>query len=238
MRTWPGRARQVFSGVLRLYGFHVVTVGTGRECVALAARGGFDPVVVDLHLADVSGAAVTRQLRAMGLRSSIVITTVFPEPDFGPAQALAVGASGYRDRPLSADDLTHLVLEAMHQGGASDAARPPIAPMPLDPVVARVIKFIDCTPGTTSIPEIAARFGLSESRLRHRFEEVTGLSISRLRSQRRLRHAAHLLATTSEPFTRLVPSLGLGQDVRRARQRFRERFGVSPREYRAHLLRR
>lgn len=230
--------RQAYSGVLRLYGCQVEAAATGRECVALAARGGFDLFLVDLRLPDLSGVAVTQQLRAMGVRASIVITTVFPESDFGLPEAMAAGASGYRDTPISADDLTHLLLGAIGQGRLPEAAGLRVEPMPIDPVVAQIIKFIDRAPGdTTSIADLARRFGLSESRLRHRFVGVTGLSISRFRSERRLRQAAHLLATTSDPFIRLARYLGFGQDVRRARQRFRERFGVSPQSYRARCVR-
>lgn len=83
------------------------------------------------------------------------------------------------------------------------------------------------------ISALAMQVRLSESRLRHVLAETVGISLSRFVRERRLLAAARLLVTTSETLQAIATRLHLPQDLRAVRAAFRDRFGMSPRAYRA-----
>jgi AraC family transcriptional regulator of arabinose operon len=81
------------------------------------------------------------------------------------------------------------------------------------------------------LEEIAARVGLSSSRLTHLFRESTQLSIRAFIQEHRLRHAAELLATTEERVAQIAYAAGF-RDTSNFNHAFKRTFGVSPKVYR------
>jgi AraC family transcriptional regulator of arabinose operon len=84
----------------------------------------------------------------------------------------------------------------------------------------------------SSIEQLADEVGLSASRLAHLFREETGVSIQSYIRERRLMMAAMLLVQTHERISQIAYSVGFG-DVSNFNHAFKQRFGVSPRQYRA-----
>jgi AraC family transcriptional regulator of arabinose operon len=83
-----------------------------------------------------------------------------------------------------------------------------------------------------SIEQLADEVGLSASRLAHLFREETGVSIQSYIRERRLMMAGMLLVQTHERISQIAYSVGFG-DVSNFNHAFKQRFGVSPRQYRA-----
>jgi AraC family transcriptional regulator of arabinose operon len=81
------------------------------------------------------------------------------------------------------------------------------------------------------LEEIAARVGLSSSRLTHLFTESTQVSIRTFIQERRLRHAAELLATTEERIAQIAYAAGF-RDASNFNHAFKRTFGVAPKAYR------
>lgn len=79
--------------------------------------------------------------------------------------------------------------------------------------------------------ELAARLGLSASRLEHLFKEHVNLSIRAYVHERRLRRAAELIASTDERISQICYASGFS-DPSNFNHAFKKSFGVTPKEYR------
>lgn len=84
--------------------------------------------------------------------------------------------------------------------------------------------------------EFAQLFDVSESSVKNYFRGVYGQSILQYATQRKMQHAAELLAATSLPVIEIAGRVGYGNQSKFSAV-FRKTFGVTPREYRrAHRL--
>lgn len=238
---------EAYSTVLRLAGFATTTALTGQNGVELAAMMRIDVALIDLNLPDQRGVDVVRKLRALGCGARMVIVTAFPsfESSF---EASSAGADGYVDGPLFGDDVVDLVERARsgpwpvwHPRGTQLAAgdSPSQSASAIDPRVREALRLIDANLARPwSNREVALIVGLSESRWRYLFEACMGTSMVAYIRERRLQEVARRLTSTIEDVRQIANNVGFRSmslgDFRRA---FRERFGVSPREYRSRYWR-
>ena len=89
-----------------------------------------------------------------------------------------------------------------------------------------------------SVSELAARVEWSESSLSHRFHEGVGVTITAYRAERRLKVAALRLVTTHQSVRQIAYSVGYRSlSLADFRKDFRQRFGMSPKGYRARFWR-
>lgn len=84
-----------------------------------------------------------------------------------------------------------------------------------------------------SLSALAARSGLSVSRLTQLFSQGTGLTPQRYLESLRLRRASHLLRSTDLAVAEIAADSGY-QDAFYFSNRFRRAFGASPSEFRRH----
>jgi DNA-binding NarL/FixJ family response regulator len=76
----------------------------GAEALSLVAALDPDVVLMDIRMPGMNGVEATRQLRAAGARSAVIILTTFHEDEY-VVSALAAGARGYLLK-----DVDHRVL--------------------------------------------------------------------------------------------------------------------------------
>jgi AraC-like DNA-binding protein/ActR/RegA family two-component response regulator len=236
-----------YSTLLRLAGFETATADTGRSGIALALARRFDVLMIDLRLPDLSGVDIVRQLKGSNVTARMVIVTAFPELE-SSFDAAAAGADGYVEGPLFGDDVPDVVAQALD--GPLPVRHPDRGPVAIDTVagsrrglldsrVQEVKRIIDeHLDAPFSISELAARVEWSESRLSHRFHASLGVSIIKYRAERRLQEASRNLVTTHRPIRQIAYGVGYRSlSLADFRHDFRERFGMSPRAYRARFWR-
>jgi CheY-like chemotaxis protein len=91
--------REVFTLLLRAEGADVVSTGSGREAVELAAHHDFDIVMTDLGLPDIPGDAVIRRVLATARRRPrIIVVTGYDEPFV--SRAKQPGADAVFNKPI------------------------------------------------------------------------------------------------------------------------------------------
>jgi DNA-binding response OmpR family regulator len=105
--------------MLERAGFGVWEAATGHQGLELAEEHP-DLVIVDLHLPDISGVEICRQLKSAARTASIPVvhvTAMYPGSE-ERVEALAAGADGYLTRPLDADQLLATIKALLAQRAA------------------------------------------------------------------------------------------------------------------------
>lgn len=97
-----GSERNAMQGRLERDGFLVHLSGGGVDGIAAAERGGFDLVLVDLHLPDLDGTAVTTHLRRAAHQVPVV---GLAQSSHEHKLALSAGCHGVVDAPADLDRL-------------------------------------------------------------------------------------------------------------------------------------
>lgn len=86
----------------------VAEASNGAEGLALALKGGFDVVVLDVNLPDMNGLEVLKRIRRKNPDLPVLMFSMLAEADFA-MPALGAGASGY----LSKDSAPEQILSAI-----------------------------------------------------------------------------------------------------------------------------
>src|SRR3954451_12770854 len=154
----------------------LVPVGSAtgaHDGAALVARQRPDVVLLEQHLPDGDGLALTRRLRALEHPPQVVLYTAEPDPSLALLARVA-GAAGLVDK--AADPAEVFEATGVAAGGAS--ALPPVPASELDAAAHRVeaddlallAMLVDRTPPA----EVAEALRLDERRLRPRTERLLG----------------------------------------------------------------
>jgi signal transduction histidine kinase len=117
--------RFVVCRILESGGFDVTQAGTGGEALRLAGESGPDVIVLDVHLPDMLGFHVVRQLKAD--RTTSVIPVLMLSASFTTADATALGlesgADAYLTHPVERSVLVATVRALLRVRRAEDALR-------------------------------------------------------------------------------------------------------------------
>src|SRR5687767_7570598 len=151
-----------------------VGVATGaHDGLELVARLRPEVVLVELHLLDGDGLALTRRMRALERAPHVVLYTADPDPAHG-LLARVVGAAGLVDKAAEPDEL----FEAIRLVARGGTALPPVDPAQLEAAAHRVepddlallAMLVDRTPPA----EVAEALRLDSRRLSRQTERLLG----------------------------------------------------------------
>lgn len=132
-------------------------------------------------------------------------------------------------RELALNGLEEILLLAVREGI-------PVSHHPLDERVQHVLDLMRQDFTTQhSLETLAQTVSLSSSRLCHLFKEEVGDTITNVLLSIRLGQAARLLEFTTESIQHIAEQVGFGSAFYFSRQ-FRQRFGMSPRDYRTMIM--
>lgn len=95
---------QVLQSFLSREGYEVVTAQDGSRGLALALRGDFAAVVLDLTLPSVDGFKLLTALRAEGIRTPVLVLSGKSDP-LDKVMALDLGADDYMTKPFAPAEL-------------------------------------------------------------------------------------------------------------------------------------
>jgi two-component system response regulator MprA len=96
--------RRSIDRALRLEGYEVVTVGSGREALETLALSPPDALILDLQLPDLDGLQVCRHMRNAGDDTPVLMLTARQEID-DRVQGLDAGADDYLIKPFALAEL-------------------------------------------------------------------------------------------------------------------------------------
>jgi two-component system NtrC family response regulator len=100
--------RELVAGYLARHGFEVTQAGGGAEALARFRREGFDLVLTDQKMPDVSGLQVLREVRAISPVAAVIIVTAYGSIETA-VDAIKAGAADYLTKPLNLDELLHRI---------------------------------------------------------------------------------------------------------------------------------
>jgi two-component system OmpR family response regulator len=110
--------RYIAAAALRLAGFAVSELATGREALRSLAGAGaaWDLVVLDVMLPDVDGFEVCRRLRAAGNEVPVVFLTARDAVE-DRLRGLTIGGDDYLPKPFSVEELVARVRVILRRTG-------------------------------------------------------------------------------------------------------------------------
>jgi DNA-binding response OmpR family regulator len=134
------RIADTLESILVYEGFPVIWASTGAEGLRLALTEGFCCILLDIHLPDMRGYDICRQLRNAGKYVLIILMSVENQEE-DIVRGLKSGANDYLAKPFGLDELisrihTHLHWQRVYQNMATQASSPteePLAPVDLKP---------------------------------------------------------------------------------------------------------
>jgi len=225
--------------LLRGHGFRLLVALDGLEGVRKAQAGRPDVVLLDVRMPDPDGIAVCRLLKSDPRCRDIpvILLTGLDAPE-DKLEGFRAGASDYVTKPFFGDEVLarlRVHLEIRHRLRALAAADSPDAAV----VVAQPTGLVDkvkvilleemAEPPT--LAALAARLGTNERRLSEDFRRHTGLPVFGYLREERHRRACELLLATDTAIGLIAEQVGY-TSAAAFTNAFRDRFGVSPREFR------
>ncbi|OYX62868.1 MAG: DNA-binding response regulator [Novosphingobium sp. 32-60-15] len=108
---------RLLSVVLEHDGHEAISAASGREAMAMLARGGIDAVLLDLGLPDRDGLELIASIRS---QSAIPVIVVSARGDVAEkVAALDLGAADYVTKPFDGEELRARLRVALRNGRAS-----------------------------------------------------------------------------------------------------------------------
>jgi two-component system alkaline phosphatase synthesis response regulator PhoP len=148
------------------HGFDVEVVHDGQAAVDEGRDPRFDGIVLDLMLPKKDGFAVCRELRALGVRTPILMLTARTEMD-DTVRGLQIGADDYVTKPYRPPELRARIEALLRRAAGATADRHGFGDVEVDFVRREV------TRGGTPVALTPLEFRLLETFIRHRGRALT-----------------------------------------------------------------
>jgi AraC-like DNA-binding protein len=221
---------------------HVLQTTTGMRGLILAAEGAVELVIADGQLPDMSSADFLRLLDLLRPGTPVAVFGV----DEPPRGSLGPGASVYFPEPIQLKDVLGWIADCLDRsappwtGAGQGVAEPRVGyevPVQHVEIVRWVVEFIErCYQDRTRFSEVARAAGVSRSHLCRIFKRVTGLSLNRFLTRRRLQAAKAMLRDRGTPIHQVASTVGY-HDPTHFNRVFRQWEGQPPSLYRRHAVR-
>ncbi len=235
---------------LRDYGFNLVTASDGEDGLRLVDEVAPDLILSDVRMPRLDGPTLCRRLKANPATADIPVIFLTGMPDTEQQlQAFRLGAVDYITKPYDPQVVLARVLLHLRQDGLRRNLEQRLsalergrggghghAPGEDAPTVARRIERIarhlqQHLTETITLDQLATISHSNRRTLNAEFQSAYGMPIFTWLREQRLRQAAVLLRTTDLQIVQIAHAVGFATHPGLSGA-FRERYGVTPSEYR------
>jgi len=106
--------REVFTDLLKADGYSVEVAVSGEEALEMIRNGGYQLVVTDLVMRDVSGLDILSAVKRLDPATAVIMVTGHANVETA-IYALKNGATDYLIKPINHDEFRHIVSHCMEQ---------------------------------------------------------------------------------------------------------------------------
>jgi YesN/AraC family two-component response regulator len=255
------QTRSIFMRCLAFEGFCAIEAENGAIGVKLAQTHSPDLIVCDIMMPDMDGYSVLSTLRQLPLTAAIpfiFLTAKVTMPDL--RQGMVLGADDYLTKPCSIDQFLAAITTRLKRQNLLQehfSALPLVSPeahtaspsretgnagetrntrepgiFPHCPRLSQVFNFIEANyHQPIRLSDVAQAVGYSPAYLTNLVQELTGYSIKRWITERRLFQARQLLRDTDQPIKHIAEAIGYA-DVGYFTRQFRQLHGDPPQVWR------
>ncbi len=223
---------------LRNARLRLVVAFDGREGYEKAAAMLPDLILLDVRMPRTDGFAACRLLKADPRTSDIPVIFLSGCNELDDRlTGLRLGAVDYISKPFAPEEVlarvsVHLELRQRRQAAAAPVGEPVEDSAPVNSTVQAAMEILLRDPGNSpSLPDLAHQVGTNERRLTELFRSATGMPVFAWLREQRFQMACRLLAESGLDIQQIADHVGYG-NAGNFTTMFRERLGVTPREYR------
>lgn len=234
--------RQLLADFLRRQGYRLYVGEDGRDGVEKARYVQPDLILMDIHMPVCDGIAACRLLKTdpktAGIPLIFLTAAALPEER---VQGLTEGAVDYITKPFNFDEVRLRVCIHLNAAQFAPPSTPPFnlaqgiqqADRSVDAVVFRAAQrlLLDNLADAPDLAGLARAVGTNRRQLNEAFRKHTGVTVFDYLREARMNEARRLLGETSLEVQAIANTLGYGNAANFSTA-FRERFGLTPRQYR------
>ena len=230
--------RHLLADFLRHQGYRLYVAEDGHDAVEKALYIQPDLILMDVHMPVCDGIAACRLLKAeprtMEIPLIFLTAAALPEER---VRGLAEGAVDYITKPFNFDEVRLRVcihLNASHRGAQAGAVPGLAGPGgSLDAAVFQAAqrRLLEDLAAAPDLAGLARSVGTNTRQLNEAFRKHAGVTVFDYLREARMKEARHLLSETELEVQTIANDLGYGSAANFSTA-FRERFGLSPRQYR------
>ncbi len=109
--------RDVIYRYLTKKGYDVLTTRNGREALLMGSQGGFDVILLDIHMPGMNGLEVLHQLKSKYPNAVVIMLTgVADQESVIQSTAIGMGAAAFLKKPCELSEVQRTIDEAIGQG--------------------------------------------------------------------------------------------------------------------------
>lgn len=227
--------RQLLCDFLRQHGYRLYVGVDGKEAYEKALVVQPDLILMDVYMPGCDGFAACRRLQADPRTAGIPVVFLTAANDLEDrVQGLTLGAVDYIGKPFDFEEVRLRLRVHLREPVVPPSSAPKEGgPASLDEVLfaaarTHLLQELYLTP---SLAELAKAVGTNGKRLTEAFRRCAGTTVFDFLREERLKEGRRLLADTPLEIQSIAVQLGYNSPANFATA-FRERFGLTPSDYR------
>lgn len=206
-----------------------------KEALDFVRENAVDVIVTDVIMPGMTGIEFAKELSLlkMDYRPSVVFFSAYDKFQYAQ-QALEYGGCQYILKSAGYDELVDIFsrlrrkLDACRPAGGADASGG-------DKVVSTIRRYVFEHPADASLEEASALVYLSPAYVSRYFKQKTGQNFADFLLEQRMQKAAGLLRDLQYKIYDISAMVGYSNPFNFTRS-FKKHFGMTPKEYRFHVL--
>lgn len=227
--------------LLKVRGYQLSIARDGHNGYQLAASNPPDLILLDVYMPKADGFSACRLLKTDPRTRDIPVIFLTAANDKElKLKGFSLGAVDFISKPYIADEVlarvgVHVDLARRVRRASQEEYSDPVG-MNTGEVMVSAAKnlLLENLADPLSMAELEGQLATSERRLNELFREHVGMTVFAWLREERLREAKKLLEVTALDITTIAEQLGFHSQSHFANT-FREKTGVSPREYRISI---